>query len=138
MKLFLILASTIMSLNLFASSTILSVDGLKELSKSDVTNLHDALIIANNGNYRYGICNINWLTTNPDVRVYVDDNNVDPLIVALSDTEWLKFTSDQSMTQIVSATVGTYAWTRVNSGTLIKPDFQIVKTITTNLNCLTK
>jgi hypothetical protein len=135
MKKILILTLITLSLNTFASDVILSVDGLTKLSKSDVSNLQDALIVANDGSENYGKCELDWLTYNGTVEAYVDTNSVDPLIVAFSDTQWMKITSDESMTKIVSITSGDYAWKKINNGTILKPNFQMIKVITTNLNC---
>jgi hypothetical protein len=136
MKTFLILTLMILSLNTFASDAILSVDGLTKLSKSDVDNLQDALIVANNGDSHYGRCHLDWLTYNKSVEVYVDNNSVNPLIIAFSSTEWMKITSDESMTKIVSITDGDYVLKKINNGTILKPDFQMIKVITSNFDCL--
>lgn len=139
MKTILLSLALIFSLNSFATDAVeeqLSLEGLVELSKADIVNLRDALVIANNGNATYGICQFDALVKNDKAQVYVDFNHVNPLIIAVTDSEWLKINSDATQTQIVSGSVGEWVWKRINIGTLIKPVFTKIRVITKNRNCL--
>ena len=119
------------------SDKILSVEGLRELSKIDgeVEELIDALKVANNGSFIYGICNTVALKYNDKAEVYVDDKSVDPLVIGFTDKHWIKITSDESMKKIKSAVIGEYIWKKINNGTLLKPDFRTVRVTTTISNC---
>jgi hypothetical protein len=135
MKILLSILALLLSFNAFSAEEELKIDGLIELSKEEVVNVRDALVIANNGNRKIGICELDALVRNSDMRIFYDTKNVKPLIIAFTKAEWLKIYSDETMTQIVSAKVGTWATKKINIGTLIKPIFKDIKVITTEQNC---
>ncbi len=137
MKALLFIALLTFSLNIFASDTIVSLDGLRELSKKqgEVIDLVEALTVANNGSVQYGKCYLGVLVANEVIKVYINDKSVNPLITAITGTEWIKITSGESMRKIISVTFGKYIWKKVNNGTIVKPDYQMLRVVTSSSSC---
>ena len=136
MKTTIAMALLIFSINLYANETIIPVNDLRKLTIDEATETRKALIVSNQGNTSYGKCSFYYMNK-PEVEVYVDENNTQPLIIIVftKTREWLKINSDETMKEIISVQVGKFSESIRNTGTIINPIFKKILIVANSNDC---
>ncbi len=66
---------------------------------------------------------------------YINSNGVNPLVILMFSEDYFQFTSDESMTKIVSGTYGRWEIARGNMGTIANPLFKSINRILSSYSC---
>ena len=111
-------------------------DFRKVSTEQEIKSLSKALTVANDGDPIYGICRVKlyWPVGFSEVRVYVSESSVDPLIVYISENQWMKISVDAGQKSITKVTFGRYEWKGVNDGTITNPIYNKGPKITESKN----
>ena len=106
----------------YANEQILPLDGMIKKTQKEALQIRNALLAANGGTLSYGSCHFGDIAKN-DVDLYVDEKNIEPLIIVIFKTskEWLKINSDMTKRKIISVEGGTFINSFINTGTMINP-----------------
>ena len=90
MKAILMIMLILSSLNLLAAENELSLSGLRKLEYTEMLDLEDTLMTANNGSNQYGNCSLDLKYYGDSVEAYINQMSVYPLVVVVTKNKFLK------------------------------------------------